>query len=166
MYFCFTEKKDSRSCSFMWEVTSRENVLVALKRAGWMKCVSYLELVYFVTAFVPSETACLASSRGRSQAAVCISCFSGQDSCLQQQSSQIVIDKSSWCSWLGRKHLYQDALASIPSRCRWRRTPSSWISSIIVSCYHGFAGSYFGILGLHSVVSAGSVDLTATQQTP
>ena len=94
-----------------------------------MKCVSYLELVYFVTAFVPSETACSASSPGRSQAAVSISCFSGQDSCLQQESSQIVIDKSSWCSWLGRKHLYQGSLASITSRCRWRRTPSSWTSS-------------------------------------
>ena len=35
---------------------------------------AYLELVYFVTAFVPSETACLASSPGsRSRTAVCIS---------------------------------------------------------------------------------------------
>jgi len=34
----------------------------------------YLELVYFVTAFVPSETACLANSPGRrSLTAVCIS---------------------------------------------------------------------------------------------
>ena len=28
---------------------------------------SYLELVYFVTALVPSDTACLASSPGRSR---------------------------------------------------------------------------------------------------
>ena len=34
---------------------------------------------------------------------------------------------------------------------------------LIVSCYHGFAGSLFGIIRLHAV---GSVDLTATQQTP
>ena len=34
---------------------------------------------------------------------------------------------------------------------------------LIVSCYHGFAGSLFGIIRLHAVWS---VDLTATQQTP
>ena len=44
-------------------------ILVALKRAGWVGMVgsstAYLELVYLVTALVPSETACLASSPGR-----------------------------------------------------------------------------------------------------
>ena len=42
--------------------------LVALKRAGWVwwHRACYLELVYLVTAFVPSDTACLASSPGRS----------------------------------------------------------------------------------------------------
>ena len=64
----------------MCELTSLGKVLVALERAGWMKYVSYLELVYFVTDLVPSGTACLASSPGRrSLAAVWISCFSGHD---------------------------------------------------------------------------------------
>ena len=43
--------------------------IVALKRTGClqiMKTMIYLELVYLVTALVPSETACLASSPGRS----------------------------------------------------------------------------------------------------
>ena len=53
---------------------SRLIVLVALKRACWLVGVrylssrphtAYLELVYLVTALVPSETACLASSPGR-----------------------------------------------------------------------------------------------------
>ena len=52
--------------------------LVALKRACWLGCwwwdTAYLELVYLVTALVPSETACLASSPGsRSLTAVWIS---------------------------------------------------------------------------------------------
>src|ERR1043165_1797307 len=62
--------------------------VVALKRAvfssiwrppnlpsdGRHVVVAYLELVYFVTALVPSDTACLASSPGsRSRTAVCIS---------------------------------------------------------------------------------------------
>ena len=41
--------------------------MVALKRAGGSVCqkqTAYLELVYLVTALVPSETACLASSPG------------------------------------------------------------------------------------------------------
>jgi hypothetical protein len=48
--------------------------LVALKRAGWVVWWPwppvYLELVYLVTALVPSDTACLAS---RSLTAVCTS---------------------------------------------------------------------------------------------
>ena len=52
--------------------------LVALKRAGWVVWwpwpAVYLELVYLVTALVPSDTACLASSPGsRSLTAVWIS---------------------------------------------------------------------------------------------
>ena len=52
------------------------NVLVALKRAVWCCCRRcgksmsfqiYLEDVYLVTALVPSLTACLASSPGRSR---------------------------------------------------------------------------------------------------
>ena len=40
--------------------------LVALNRAGSsLVCKIYLELVYLVTALVPSETACLANSPGR-----------------------------------------------------------------------------------------------------
>ena len=43
--------------------------MVALKRAGGLLMArrgeTYLELVYLVTALVPSETACLASSPGR-----------------------------------------------------------------------------------------------------
>ena len=41
--------------------------VVALKRAvfGFCLVTAYLELVYLVTALVPSETACLASSPGR-----------------------------------------------------------------------------------------------------
>ena len=41
-------------------------VWVALKRADFRVSTQpvYLELVYLVTAFVPSETACLASSPG------------------------------------------------------------------------------------------------------
>ena len=45
------------------------NVLAALTRAGWVgyckESTVYLELVYLVTALVPSDTACLASSPGR-----------------------------------------------------------------------------------------------------
>ena len=40
---------------------------MALKRAvcvDVIRAVAYLELVYLVTALVPSETACLASSQG------------------------------------------------------------------------------------------------------
>ena len=44
-------------------------LFVALKRAGCLlvteENAAYLELVYLVTALVPSETACLASSPGR-----------------------------------------------------------------------------------------------------
>ena len=44
-------------------------MLVALKRAVCLDDIRvvpvYLELVYLVTALVPSETACLASSPGR-----------------------------------------------------------------------------------------------------
>ena len=42
--------------------------LVALKRACWVwwHRACYLELVYLVTAFVPSNMACLVSSPGRS----------------------------------------------------------------------------------------------------
>ena len=52
--------------------------LVALKRAGWLVWwpwqAVYFELVYLVTALVPSDTACLASSPGsRSLTAVWIS---------------------------------------------------------------------------------------------
>uniref|UniRef100_A0A914V0G3 Secreted protein n=1 Tax=Plectus sambesii TaxID=2011161 RepID=A0A914V0G3_9BILA len=52
--------------------------MVALKRAVGLKVVLqtavYLELVYLVTALVPSDTACLASSPGRmSRTAVCTS---------------------------------------------------------------------------------------------
>ena len=52
--------------------------LVALKRAGWFVWwpwqAVYFELVYLVTALVPSDTACLASSPGsRSLTAVWIS---------------------------------------------------------------------------------------------
>ena len=54
-----------------------DNKLVALKRAHWFRVrvdTAYLELVYLVTALVPSETACLASSPGsRSLTAVWIS---------------------------------------------------------------------------------------------
>ncbi len=54
--------------------------LVALKRAGWLVTwwwpwqAVYFELVYLVTALVPSDTACLARSPGsRSLTAVWIS---------------------------------------------------------------------------------------------
>jgi len=46
------------------------NNLLALKRAVWMNeaaDVVYLELVYLVTALVPSLTACFASSPGSSR---------------------------------------------------------------------------------------------------
>ena len=48
---------------------------VALKKAFWVsRRVLYFELVYFVTAFVPSLTACFASSPGsRSRTEVWIS---------------------------------------------------------------------------------------------
>ena len=54
----FRTKLDFSLNSFVW---------VALKRAGCLGLGStpYLELVYLVTALVPSETACLASSPGR-----------------------------------------------------------------------------------------------------
>ena len=49
-------------------VTSFGRIWCALRRARWL-CVGevgvYLELVYLVTAFVPSDTACLANSPGR-----------------------------------------------------------------------------------------------------
>ena len=62
----------------MSDCVSFVKIFVALKRAvscgGPLPAVAYLELVYFVTAFVPSDTACLASSPGRrSRTAVWIS---------------------------------------------------------------------------------------------
>ena len=50
--------------------SSFKTMWVALKRAfGWSTVVNsvYFELVYLVTALVPSDTACLASSPGRSR---------------------------------------------------------------------------------------------------
>ena len=57
-------------CIIVWifRLGLRDNKLVALKRAHWFRVrvdTAYLELVYLVTALVPSETACLASSPGR-----------------------------------------------------------------------------------------------------
>ena len=55
---------------------SFREIMVALKRAVGLRVVDqiYLELVYFVTALVPSETACLANSPGRiRRTAVCTS---------------------------------------------------------------------------------------------
>lgn len=65
----------TRSCK---SILFRNKIEVALKRADWCDCpcvvVVYLELVYLVTALVPSLTACLASSPGsRRRTAVWIS---------------------------------------------------------------------------------------------
>ena len=59
-----------------YETHSFLNICVALKRAVVCKCRArlYFEVVYFVTALVPSLTACFASSPGRRRrTAVCIS---------------------------------------------------------------------------------------------
>ena len=71
-------------CHYLTPVCDQTNVrvsqlsflmgyMVALKRAVWddidpgMTLVVYLVLVYLVTALVPSDTACLANSPGRSR---------------------------------------------------------------------------------------------------
>ena len=116
-----------------------------------MQLCDYLELVYLVTALVPSDTACLASSPGRSSlTAVWISrevivdlqeghiyianieliftaCCS-EPTCLplQQSARTSRWQRSSWWTWPWRTHPCRDALASAPIRFKtWDVTSTS-----------------------------------------
>ena len=118
-------------------------MFVALRRAVFATSVwtLYFEVVYLVTALVPSLTACLANSPGGEDEQLSVphgcwwwtSCCTSSDAMLPRQCARRCRWRS--CSWLtyhGLRCQCRDEPVWVLCRCRFRSFPSSSYSS---SCH-------------------------------